>query len=154
MLKQNWHRSIRQSTSISLIILDIDFFKLYNDHYGHQQGDSCLQEVAAILEKSVTRETDLVARYGGEEFVAILPETGHKGALEIAEVMRKNIEDAKIPHADSKVSDYVSISLGVSTALPERNTNPESLVGAADKGLYRAKDEGRNQTQSGQVDLY
>ncbi len=151
MLKQNWHRSIRQSTSISLVILDIDFFKLYNDHYGHQQGDSCLQEVAAILEKTVTRETDLVARYGGEEFVAILPETGQKGALEIAEAMRNNTQEAKIEHVDSKVSDYVTISLGVATAIPERNTNPESLVAAADKGLYKAKEDGRNQVQIGQV---
>lgn len=143
-LRTNWFRAIRQSTSLSLIMTDIDFFKYYNDHYGHQKGDECLQQVAKALNKSVTRETDLVARYGGEEFGAILPETGLKGALEIAETMRNNVDKLKIEHKSSKIADFVSISLGVATAIPEHRSTPETLVAAADKALYEAKEKGRN----------
>jgi len=148
ILKQEWQRAMRHSTSISLIMLDIDFFKLFNDTYGHQGGDDCLKQVAHTLEQSVLRETDIVARYGGEEFVVILPETGVKGALEVAETLRAKIEAKKIPHASSKVSDYVTISVGVATAVPERGSMPEKLIAAADQVLYEAKDEGRNQVKS------
>lgn len=150
-LKSSWSRSIRQSTSLSLIMIDIDFFKLYNDYYGHQQGDECLKQVALILNMTATRETDLVARYGGEEFGVILPETGLKGALELAENMRNNIDELKMEHKDSKISDHVTISLGVATAIPEQETKPELLVSAADQALYKAKEEGRNQVKHSEI---
>ncbi len=145
ILSQEWQRAMRHSSSLSLVMLDIDFFKLFNDTYGHQQGDDCLKQVASCLEKSLARETDFIARYGGEEFAAILPETGVKGALKIAETMRKNVQELKIPHEKSKVIKYVTISLGVATAVPERDSKPDSLVLTADQSLYYAKEKGRNQ---------
>jgi len=150
-LASNWHRAIRQSCYLSLIMIDIDFFKLYNDHYGHQKGDECLQKVARRLDESVTRATDLVTRYGGEEFGIILPDTGLKGALEIAEQMRINIEKLRIEHQYSKTSDHISISLGVATTIPARKSHQELLIGAADQGLYLAKKEGRNRVRYSEV---
>ena len=148
LLKKEWQRAIRHSSSISVIMLDIDFFKLYNDTYGHQKGDDCLKQVADILDNSIHRETDMVARYGGEEFVAILPETGVKGALEVARSMRANVEAQQIPHEQSKIADHLTVSVGVATTVPERNAIPESLIAAADQALYKAKDNGRNQVSS------
>jgi len=148
MLKAEWQRAIRHSTSISLIMLDIDFFKLYNDSYGHQGGDECLKRVAKSLEDSARRESDLVARYGGEEFAVILPETAAKGAYEVAEAMRANIELENIPHASSKVSDHVTISVGVATWVPERGSTPEEIISVADQALYKAKESGRNQVKT------
>lgn len=148
VLKQEWQRAIRHSTSISLIMIDIDFFKLYNDTYGHQGGDDCLKRVARTLEGSAQRETDMVARYGGEEFGAILPETGTNGAFEVAETMRQNIANEKIPHESSTVSDHVTISVGVATWLPERNSSAEKIIASADKALYKAKESGRNRVVS------
>jgi two-component system chemotaxis family response regulator WspR len=150
-LASNWHRAIRQSSSLSLILIDIDFFKLYNDHYGHQKGDECLQQVARRLEESVTRATDLVTRYGGEEFGVILPDTALKGALEIAELMRTNIEKLRIEHQYSQSSDHISISLGVATTIPARKSHQELLIYAADQGLYLAKKEGRNLVRYSEV---
>jgi two-component system chemotaxis family response regulator WspR len=150
-LESNWHRAIRQSSSLSLILIDIDFFKLYNDHYGHQKGDDCLQQVARTLEKSATRSTDLVTRYGGEEFGVILPDTGLKGALEIAEQMRVDIEGLKIEHRYTKSSGYITISLGVSTTIPSRKSLQNSLIAAADQGLYLAKKEGRNRVKFSEI---
>ncbi len=148
LLKKEWLRAIRHSSSISIIMLDIDFFKLFNDTYGHQGGDDCLKQVAETLENSIHRETDMVARYGGEEFVAILPETGVHGALEVAKNMCSKIEDQHIPHKNSKVADHLTISVGVATAIPERGSQPETLIAAADKALYEAKNNGRNQVRS------
>jgi two-component system chemotaxis family response regulator WspR len=150
-LESNWHRAIRQSSSLSLILIDIDFFKLYNDHYGHQKGDDCLQQVARTLEKSATRSNDLVTRYGGEEFGVILPDTGLKGALEIAEQMRVDIEGLKIEHRYTKSSGYITISLGVSTTIPSRKSLQNSLIAAADQGLYLAKKEGRNRVKFSEI---
>jgi two-component system chemotaxis family response regulator WspR len=147
VLKSEWERAKRHSTSLSLIMLDIDFFKLYNDSYGHQGGDDCLKQVARILDESAHRETDIVARYGGEEFAAVLPETGSKGALEVAEAMRVNIENANILHESSTVADYVSISVGVATWVPERDSRPEEIIELADKALYKAKEDGRNRVE-------
>ncbi|MFZ5799495.1 MAG: diguanylate cyclase domain-containing protein [Thermodesulfobacteriota bacterium] len=148
VLKAEWHRAIRHSTSLSLIMLDIDFFKLYNDRYGHQGGDECLKKVAKALEKGGRRDTDLVARYGGEEFAVILPETGVKGAMEVAEIMRANVLDLKIPHESSKVSEQVTVSMGVATWVPERGSEPTDLISRADQALYKAKENGRNQVIS------
>ncbi len=148
VLKQEWLRAIRHSTSISLIMIDIDFFKLFNDTYGHQGGDDCLKQVAKTLDESAKRVTDMVARYGGEEFVVVLPETGTKGVLAVAETMRANVEAQHIPHASSKVTDHVTISVGVATAVPERGAKEENLIAAADQALYEAKNHGRNQVRS------
>ncbi|MHB8791149.1 MAG: diguanylate cyclase [Desulfobulbaceae bacterium] len=147
VLKAEWQRAIRHSTSISLIMLDIDFFKLYNDRYGHQGGDECLKNVAKILDGSARRDSDLVARYGGEEFAVILPETAMKGAMDVAETMRANIERRNIPHASSKVSDHVTVSMGVATWVPERGSEPAELIAMADQALYKAKESGRNQVK-------
>ncbi|MCF6289396.1 MAG: diguanylate cyclase [Desulfobacterales bacterium] len=148
MLTKEWQRAMRQATPLSLIMLDIDFFKLYNDHYGHQGGDDCLKTVASALEKSLHRETDLLARYGGEEFSAILPETNHEGAMKIAEIMRAAVQAQQIPHAKSTVSDYVSISVGVATCVPDRDAAPDSLIALADQALYLAKENGRNRVMT------
>jgi len=151
VLNAEWQRAMRHSTSLSLIMLDIDFFKLYNDSYGHQGGDDCLKHVARILDETAHRETDMVARYGGEEFAAVLPETGLKGAYEVAEAMRANVENANISHKSSKVADFVSISVGVATWVPERNSQPGDIIELADKALYKAKEGGRNQVKRGGV---
>lgn len=143
-LHKEWHRAMRHSTSLSMIMIDIDFFKLYNDHYGHQGGDDCLKEVAQILSASVQRESDVLARYGGEEFAVILPETGIHGANEVAEHMRQQVFAKHLPHAKSSVCPYVTISMGVATAVPERASDPSCLIKAADKALYQAKQNGRN----------
>jgi len=150
-LKQEWQRSIRHSTALSLIMLDIDFFKLFNDTYGHQGGDECLKRVAKALESAAKRETDIVARYGGEEFGIILPETGSKGAFDVAELLRKVVEQENIRHESSKVSDHVTISVGVATWLPEKGTKPDVLLATADEALYKSKENGRNQVTSGGI---
>ncbi len=139
-----WRRATREHTPLSLIIIDIDYFKAYNDRYGHQAGDECLKLVSAALGKALMRPTDLIARYGGEEFVAVLPETAPKGALHIARLLHRNMEKLAIPHADSTVADHVTISLGVSTTVPTQDTKPTVLLETADQALYRAKQEGRN----------
>lgn len=152
-LKAEWQRAIRHSSSISLIMLDIDFFKLYNDTYGHQRGDDCLKQVAQTLVESVHRETDMVARYGGEEFTAILPETGFEGAFSVAETMRANVEQQNIAHENSKVSDHVTISVGVATWVPERDSQANELITLADQALYKAKEKGRNRVERGEMKL-
>ena len=146
VITKEWQRAMRRSTSLSLVMIDIDFFKPYNDHYGHQGGDDCLKQVARILQDTLHRGSDVLARYGGEEFATILPETGSKGAAIIAENMRLNIEKSNLPHAKSKVADYVSVSVGLATAIPERDSDsqPDTLIAAADKALYQAKETGRN----------
>lgn len=144
VLHKEWHRAMRHSTSLSMIMIDIDFFKLYNDYHGHQGGDTCLRKVANILKASVQRESDMLARYGGEEFSVILPETGIHGANEVAEHMRQQVFAAQIPHAKSSVSPFITISLGVASAVPERASDPTGLIRAADKALYQAKQNGRN----------
>ncbi len=142
-----WKRAIRNKTPISLILMDIDYFKLYNDHYGHQEGDECLKKVAKTLESLIQRPTDLVSRYGGEEFVALLPETGPDGAMILAERMRHTIEELCIPHQKSKVSECVTLSLGVASVVPEQGESAEKLVEMADKALYKAKQSGRNRVE-------
>jgi len=146
-LKQEWHRSRRSNSYLSLIFADVDFFKKYNDCYGHQAGDECLLNVANILKKSLEKSTDLVARYGGEEFVAVLPETGMESSLVIAERMRCNMEQANIPHNCSSVADQVTLSLGVASITPVDNSTPDDLIKAADTALYEAKGNGRNQVK-------
>ncbi|MBN1276202.1 MAG: diguanylate cyclase [Deltaproteobacteria bacterium] len=143
-LEQEWKRLKREEAPLSLIMCDVDFFKLYNDTYGHQLGDDCLRSVAEAIRQSVKRSTDLAARYGGEEFGVILPNTNKEGALHTAEVIRNEIKQIKIVHSQSKVSRYVTLSLGISTMIPSQGLSPEALVKEADKALYTAKEQGRD----------
>jgi diguanylate cyclase (GGDEF)-like protein/PAS domain S-box-containing protein len=144
-LDKEWKRAIRDQLPLSLILLDIDFFKLYNDSYGHQGGDTCLKQVATALAQCSQRPADLVTRYGGEEFAVILPETNQEGASNLAEAIRSSIENLKIEHNKNTASSYVTVSSGVSVMTPNRGALCEQLISNADKALYQAKENGRNQ---------
>jgi len=144
MLALEWNRMAREKFPLSLIILDVDHFKLYNDRYGHLAGDSALRRVAAALAALLRRPADMVARYGGEEFAAILPGTNLDGARIVAENMRQTVANLGIEHLDSPVERVVTVSLGVSSVIPLPGCMPADLLQAADQGLYQAKQEGRN----------
>ncbi|MDQ7093148.1 diguanylate cyclase [Desulfosporosinus sp. PR] len=143
-LAQLWSLASRKTEPIALIICDIDFFKAYNDHYGHLQGDECLKKVASGLKESLKRQGDLLARYGGEEFVVILPNTDIDGAAKVAEVLRADIEGLEIPHLFSSVSPRITVSAGVACLYASSTSSPEHLIEAADQALYQAKQTGRN----------
>jgi diguanylate cyclase (GGDEF)-like protein len=144
-LYQEWLRLKRDRLPLSLILCDVDYFKLYNDTYGHQAGDDCLIKVAKAIQHSVRRASDIVARYGGEEFVVLLPNTSEEGAKVVAQLIQSKIEDLRIPHKTSKVSSTVTMSLGISTLVPTAELSKESLIALADEALYQAKKNGRNQ---------
>ena len=144
---REWKHGIRIAEQISLIMCDIDFFKAYNDAYGHQKGDKCLQLIAGSLSETLKRPRDIIARYGGEEFIVILPDTNLNGASSVAEAMRVKVESLKIAHHKSKVSEFVTISLGVATIIPSKDSQDSELISAADKALYQAKEEGRNRVK-------
>ncbi len=143
-MEKEFRRAKRALSPLSLIMIDIDYFKPYNDLYGHQRGDQCLKSVASALINSLHRPSDLVARYGGEEFAIILPETSAEGAMKIGENIRANIEKLSIEHSYSTASKYVSASVGVATQTPEHVSEISALIGAADRALYEAKRSGRN----------
>lgn len=147
-IDQEWKRAARSGQPVSILMIDIDFFKAYNDNYGHQGGDECLKAVASTLKEILKRPSDIPARYGGEEFAAILPETGAEGALKVAETIRESVESLKLPHIGSKAGSYVTVSIGVSTAVPSKDFAYESLIKSSDAALYRAKNEGRNRVVS------
>jgi diguanylate cyclase (GGDEF)-like protein len=147
-IQREWQRAMRHRNSISLILCDIDHFKLYNDTYGHQSGDECLKKVAARIEKTPSRVVDLTARYGGEEFVILLPDTEKEGAIVVAENIRKNVKALGIPHSASLLTPVVTLSLGVATLIPKRNQDFTDLIKTADKALYIAKQKGRNRVES------
>jgi diguanylate cyclase (GGDEF)-like protein len=128
---------------------DVDCFKLYNDNYGHQNGDQCLRSIAEAIKKNIKRTIDVVARYGGEEFAVIMPNTDVEGALHVAETLRVDIEQLKIPNKASTVSPYITLSLGVSTMVPATTHTPDALIKDADNALYEAKRLGRNRTVLG-----
>ena len=148
LLEQEWKNAIRNSTLLSIIMIDLDFFKLFNDIYGHQKGDDCLRQVAQTIKKALKRPKDLLARYGGEEFLGILPNTDRSGATVVAESMRSMVKALNIPHATSKVSDRVTLSLGIATTIPQRDSKPEVLIAKADKALYLAKQKGRDRIEA------
>ena len=143
-LAKEWRRLEREKAPLSLIICDVDFFKIYNDTYGHQAGDFCLQEVAIAIRQAVRRPADLVARYGGEEFAIILPRTPIDGAFHVAETIRQNVIGLKLSHSGSAISQYVTISIGITSTVPHHRGWPAKLIEAADKALYQAKQAGRN----------
>jgi len=143
-LEREWRRGLRFVRPLSMILIDVDKFKSYNDQYGHLAGDTCLHRVAAIIEDRLERPGDVVARYGGEEFACILPETDRDGAMIIAEQLRLAVLDAGIPHDQSSADGRVSISGGVATMIPSHGFAPSALVDLADKALYSAKECGRN----------
>lgn len=143
-LQKEWRRMQREKKPLSLIMCDIDHFKHYNDHYGHQAGDLCLQMVAEVLRDSINRPGDLAARYGGEEFAVVLPDTEIKGAEVIAERMLLEIRRRKITHAKTSPLEYVTISVGIATTIPDPIALSEELLLAADQALYDAKNKGRN----------
>ncbi len=147
-LEMEWKRAEREASYLSLIMIDIDHFKAFNDNYGHQAGDDCLKMVATTLVNSVKRAADCVARYGGEEFACILPVTDIQGAAQVGESMRQDIELLRIDHASSEVANHVTISLGAASIIPVRDKSRLSLLEAADQCLYQAKEEGRNQIKS------
>jgi diguanylate cyclase (GGDEF)-like protein/PAS domain S-box-containing protein len=143
-IKREWVRLQRTKDSLSLIMCDVDFFKLFNDTYGHQDGDDCLKSVAKTLQANARRGADCVARYGGEEFAVILPVTGKKSAIHVAEKIRQTMEKMAIAHGKSSVAPCVTLSLGVATVVPDKQGTPDSLIKCADKALYLAKSSGRN----------
>lgn len=142
-LIEEWRRAGRSGEPLSLVMVDVDYFKVYNDTYGHVAGDHCLQQVVQAITSCVSRSGDLVARYGGEEFVAVLPNTPEEGAVDVAERMCKKVADLHIMHRGSEL-DHVSISAGVATMVPKADDRWGSLVTAVDAALYRAKEGGRN----------
>ncbi|MGI0486933.1 diguanylate cyclase domain-containing protein [Pantanalinema rosaneae CENA516] len=143
-LQREWQRLSREQQPLSLILLDVDYFKYYNDCYGHQAGDACLIQVAHAIQRTVQRSADLVARYGGEEFAVILPNTDPRGASSVAEAIQQSIRQLGIPHARSGVGSIVSVSLGIASCIPEVEALPEGLVALADQALYQAKQQGRD----------
>jgi diguanylate cyclase (GGDEF)-like protein/PAS domain S-box-containing protein len=143
-LEREWNRLKRTKEPLSLIMCDVDFFKLYNDSYGHQSGDDCLRSVAAAMSETARRGGDFIARYGGEEFVVVLPGTETKGALNVAENIRHAIERLDLEHSKSQVAPLVTLSLGVATVIPCEEGTPELLIKCADQALYTAKSSGRN----------
>jgi diguanylate cyclase (GGDEF)-like protein/PAS domain S-box-containing protein len=141
-----WQRLYRDRQPLSLLMFDVDYFKLYNDHYGHQLGDQCLLMIAQAIDQLVCRPADLVARYGGEEFIVILPNTNLEGAIAVGKNLHKAIADLQIPHDYSDVSDIVTVSMGIASDIPKLELSPYVLINQADQALYYAKQQGRNRS--------
>jgi diguanylate cyclase (GGDEF)-like protein len=142
-LNREWRRARRSSSTLALMMCDVDHFKLFNDTYGHQAGDDCLRRVAGAIQKSMSRASDIVARYGGEEFVVVLPETQIGGALFVAEKVRHAIHELHLAHSASP-HGRVTLSVGIASLTPGESDGMESLIGAADRALYQAKHNGRD----------
>ncbi len=165
-LKREWRRAQRSGRPLSLLLIDVDYFKLFNDRYGHPAGDGCLKRVAAAVRGAARRPTDLAARFGGEEFAVVLAETSLSGACLVADSIRRSIIESSIPHAGSEVAPHVTVSIGAAclggepNAADRRSGPPlpsvpphgiEELIEAADKALYRAKKSGRNRVEPGDL---
>jgi two-component system, cell cycle response regulator len=143
-IAQEWLRCDRERKYLSVLLCDVDYFKAYNDTYGHQAGDSCLYEVAKGIERAVKRPADVAFRYGGEEFAVILPHTDGEGAIKVAEEIQEHIRNLNLIHVASKIDNIVTLSVGVSSIIPDTQTSPHNLISAADRALYDAKLKGRN----------
>nr|WP_034644005.1 diguanylate cyclase [Desulfovibrio inopinatus] len=148
VLDMEFQRARRDGTPLGVILIDIDFFKHFNDTYGHAAGDECLRRVARVLSRSLKRPADFVARYGGEEFVAVVPGTPLDGTMALADAMRQSVFEEHIPHAASTAADFVTISLGAESLVPHSTDSSEQLLKNADEALYLAKQNGRNQVQT------
>ncbi|NJM86713.1 MAG: diguanylate cyclase [Hydrococcus sp. RU_2_2] len=143
-LEQEWQRMMREQQPLSLIFCDVDHFKKYNDRYGHQAGDRCLQQVAKAIQASLLRAGDLAVRYGGEEFAVILPNTDAGGAIEVAKRIKSQLANLQIVQDNLSLGKYVTASLGVASLIPTSQNEPEFLIAQADKALYQAKEQGRD----------
>jgi len=144
-LDLEWRRAFRNRTPLSVIMADLDYFKLYNDFYGHIKGDECLRRVANVIHEIARRPGDLAARYGGEEFSVVFGKTDIGKALMLAGKIRSEISGLKIPHERSLVCDFITVSMGVASVIPDDKTSPKQLIECADRRLYKAKKSGRNQ---------
>ncbi len=151
-LESEWRACQRSGRPLSLIMIDVDYFKFYNDHYGHEAGDDCLKAVARALRQLASRGRDLVARFGGEEFVALLPECDLEGAREMAENIRAAIESMAVTHEASHVSGVVTASVGAAVTVPREGNQPRALLAAADQQLYASKRDGRNRVAAQQLE--
>lgn len=148
MLDAEFNRAIRLQTKIALVMIDVDYFKNYNDCYGHVEGDVCLKRIGKTIAEVLNRGTDIAARYGGEEFLIVLPETDNMGALVIARRIKKAIDNLKIEHESSLISKYVTVSIGVRSVNPNENNTVDKMIEEVDELLYQAKENGRNQIAS------
>ena len=148
-LTQEWSRMNREQQPLSLILCDIDYFKRYNDTYGHQAGDDCLRHISTILQSCAKRSSDVAARYGGEELALILPNTPAAGAIQVAEEIQAKVRQLRYSHANSPSRKYVTLSIGVSTVIPRFDLMPKHLIAATDAALYQAKTEGRDRIING-----
>lgn len=152
-LESEWRRAVRDQSSLSLMVIDIDYFKLYNDTYGHAEGDNCLKCVASVLKSALHRPADVIARVGGEEFVVLLPGVVEEGATALAQQMQMQLKRAQLTHATSPLDENVTISIGIVSVVPSDQMTPLGLFKAADKALYSAKAKGRNQLVLGELEM-
>jgi diguanylate cyclase (GGDEF)-like protein len=146
-----WGRSTRSSAPLSAIMIDVDHFKLFNDHYGHQAGDDCLRQIAVTLKTCLKRPGDLVARYGGEEFACILPDTSFNDAMSLANELERKVRALSIPHTQSSVTGVITVSVGVATRTVDSTEDAAALIGLADNQLYNAKQSGRGRVCGAQL---
>jgi diguanylate cyclase (GGDEF)-like protein len=153
VLAEQWQKMARAQAPVSIILCDIDFFKQFNDTYGHPAGDECIKQVVQALSSAIYRSTDLLARYGGEEFAAILPQTDLEQALKVAQRMQMAIAQLKIPHRASAAGSCITISIGVATTVPLEQSVASLLLDEADRKLYDAKRQGRNYIAHSVLDL-
>ena len=153
-LDKTWHTALRYGRFLSLMLIDIDYFKRYNDSCGHLAGDDCLKKTAAAIAGSFHRPGDLVARFGGEEFVVVMAETESKNAYKLARRVLNAVSECKIPHPDSPVSQWLTLSIGIHTEIPSYNSTQHHLIDAADKALYMAKENGRNRIETSREDFH
>lgn len=144
VLEHEWQRGMRHARSLSVLMIDVDCFKEFNDYYGHQAGDQCLINIAQSLARVVKRPSDLVGRYGGEEFIVLLPETPIQGGIKIAEGILREVEALKIEHARSRAAAHVTVSIGLASMIPDHELHSSLLIEQADRALYLAKETGRN----------